>query len=117
MIFTTALALALAQAPAPASNANRDDVRCLIIFSLLSSGDDKDAATTGAIGVQYFLGRLDGRTPGFDLEGAMVTEATALTQPDIEALATSCGKQIETRANDLMAIGQRLEKLGQQTAN
>lgn len=64
--------LALSSAPALAQDAARRaptpeqtaDLQCMAIFSALASQDDM--AEAGAIGVFYYLGRLEGRDPAVD---------------------------------------------------
>ena len=65
----------LAMAPLFANNAhadpNTDDVHCYIIYNQMTMSGDKTMMTAGLMGQIYWIGRLDGRTPNFDLENAI----------------------------------------------
>lgn len=105
-----AAASALAQ-PADAKSETRKDVRCFIVLSAVAGGD-AEAADAAMIGAQYFLGRLDGRVPGLDLEAAIAIEAPLLSESDFPGLLQSCGKTMEQRGRQVIEIGKRLEARG-----
>jgi hypothetical protein len=67
------------------------DARCLIASSFLMDSDDADVKTAGLLAAQYYLGRLDGRSPGLDLEALLTREAERFTDNDRSALLASCG--------------------------
>ena len=71
-----AAAVALAQ-PADAKAETRKDLRCFIVLSSVAGGTSEVAAAA-TMGAQYFLGRLDGRAPGLDLEAAIAAEVPLL---------------------------------------
>ncbi len=107
-----ALALPTAAWAAPAAEENAKDMRCLIVASELADSKDKETETAGLIASQYFLGRIDGRSPGIDLEPLLIQEAEKLTDAERPALLTACGKQIEDRGRYLEAVGKRIEARG-----
>ena len=115
MNLMIAAAAMTAQAPAPAapaSDQNGRDARCLIVSSALTDSDDAEVRTAGLIAAQYYLGRIDGRSPGVDLEALLIREAERLPPADQQALLTSCGAVLEQRGKALEAIGDRMTKMG-----
>ena len=109
-IWTVALAPWLAGA-APLDEETRRDVRCFILVAQLSGSEDPALRDAGRIGSQYFLGRIDGRAPGLDLEAVMVAEADAAIA-DRKALFPYCGDLMKKRGAEVEAIGNRLAARG-----
>jgi len=62
------------------------DVRCLVAVISLAGSDDDNAKMAAAIGSQYFLGRIDGRSPDMDLETAIKLETSRLGAAQIRSL-------------------------------
>ena len=102
------LAFALIPAAAAAGTAdeeNAKDMRCLIVTSEMADSKDKDVETAGLIASEYDLGRIDGRSPGTDLEKLLVQEAVKLSDEARPGLMMACAKQIEERGKHLEIIG------------
>ncbi|MGH8199316.1 MAG: hypothetical protein ACREVO_02960 [Steroidobacteraceae bacterium] len=94
--------------------ATTDDVRCVIVGMLMAqSGANAAERQAGPILALYYIGRLDGRSPSFDLEGAIVKEVTKMTQADYLATAHRCGRTLQTRGNEITVISKDLIKRGQ----
>ncbi|MDE8651773.1 hypothetical protein [Novosphingobium album (ex Liu et al. 2023)] len=100
------------------SPADEADLRCIAIFAL--SGAQKNAEksedTAGFVGaMMYFLGRIEGRTSGFDLEGQMTRLLTgdAYSPAAIEADAARCGQEMMQRGAELEKVGNALQHFGQ----
>jgi hypothetical protein len=87
----------------------RGDVRCFIAISSLAGNPDPKVAISALTGAQYFLGRIDGRTPSLDLGGAVMAEAKTMTPADYPPLLRSCGLQLKKRGEAVTAIGQRMQ--------
>ena len=91
-----------------------DDVRCVIVGMLMAqSGANASERQAGPILALYYIGRLDGRTPSFDLEGAIFKEVTKMTQAEYVATAHRCGRTLQARGNEITVIGKDLIKRGQ----
>lgn len=101
LLFTASLAAA-----APADDA--EDARCLIVAAELADSDDDELEEAGTIMTMYFLGRLDGRSPGANLETLIVREAAAMSEDDKERLLIACSAQLELRGKQMEALGSRL---------
>jgi len=101
-----------AGAPAPVPE-TRDDLRCFLIMALLADtseeGKGKEAAIAGTL---YFLGKLDGRAPGLDLEAAATAELAAMTEAEFQGQKTGCISLLEQRGNYMVAVGTAMEKRG-----
>ena len=113
MIRRLLVAAALSAAPvplpaAPPAKENARDMRCLIVSFDLASAKDKELETAGLLASQYFLGRLDGRSPGTDFEALLVREAERMTEAQKAELTASCLKQIEDRNKLLEAVGNKV---------
>lgn len=111
--FFVALAIGVAhaepQAPPPTLNpADVADVRCLAVGLVLIQSTDPQQHASGQGLTFYFLGRLDGRTPNFDLESVIYTTAHGMTESDIRAEAQRCGGIMVVRGQELVAMGQRV---------
>jgi len=114
-VFASLLLLAAApqQAPSPALDAETmNDVRCLVATTSIVKNKDPKLAQAGMIASQYFLGRIDGRTPKLDLEDALVRAAKSISQEQMKALFQRCGTLLHDRGEAVKAIGARLEARG-----
>ena len=103
------IALALAAAT-PVPDANEQDLRCVAALALIigSQGEKADPSLTA--GLLYFVGRLDGRAPGTDLEAGIrrlmaPADAGQQLKPDMER----CGTLLGERGTVLQAIGNNLK--------
>ncbi len=111
MIFLSMIAAASA-AVAPLEPASEADLRCVAaIANVVSQTTDEKEVAAYSAGLFYFLGKIDGRHPGFDV-GAQLYRL--LTQTDMAAKTDSelsrCKTELGKRANELGAAGQQLEK-------
>ncbi len=106
-----AAAAPLLVAAAPTAE-DRADGRCLIVSYLLADNQDAEIKNAAVIISQYYLGRLDGRSPGLDIEALIEAETEALDDAQVQALLQSCGAAVEKRGKEIEAMGARLEKKG-----
>lgn len=106
MIFS-AIAAAAAASAVPAS-ADMQDLRCVAAFAAMSELTKKqDDQTKLLAGMLYYIGKIDGRSPGFDLKGNL----TALVgQPDY--LTGQLGSDVERCAEEAKARGHQLQDIG-----
>ena len=108
-----AIAPLLLAAALPANPETSKDVRCFVAMAAAAGSGDKTVSLGGAIGGQYFLGRIDGRSPGLDLASAIEAEASSLTDADLKALMTSCGQLMQDRGTAVKTIGEQMQKKAQ----
>lgn len=106
--FSLLAALSAAAVAAPSDDA--DDVRCLIVAAELGDSKDKELEQAGSIMTMYYLGKLDGRSPGTDLEALVARQASAMGEEEKERLLIACSAQLELRGKQLEAVGERLSR-------
>lgn len=105
-----ALALAAAIAAKPLVDANEADVRCVAALALVIGQQGEKPEPGLAAGLLYFMGRLDGRAPGTDIEGMIrsllaAPDATEQLKPDM----IRCGALLEERGAFLEKMGKSLQ--------
>lgn len=75
------------------------DLRCVVAFAaLIGNATYHDAATTGLF---YYLGRLDGRDPAFDLAGGLKQVRSAMQSSQYASEAQRCGAELKAK-NDFL---------------
>jgi len=101
------LLAALLAAPHPPSRAAPAplDVGCFRLMADYAEDADPRVQSVGRVGAQYFLGRIDAATPGFDIDeaGSMPSDAARI------ALLRRCGDAMQRAGHDFRAIGRTLE--------
>ena len=108
----TAVALAISSAlvatvPALAQSDDATDLRCFVVASVLMNSSDRSQRAAGVIGSLYFMGRLDGRSPGLDWNKRLTAEMAAMSGSDLSTVSATCGAI-------MTAQGRRLGEMGKQ---
>lgn len=106
-------AMAMGAAPAHA-DANSEDVRCLVIFMQMSNASAQAAQTGGLIGAFYYMGKLDGRSQGMDLEKMILDEVAHMSEASFQADAKRCGDDMTKRGQAAADLGKALQQHAQQ---
>lgn len=88
------------------------DVRCFTALMVMAGTVGEEETKDVAVISQYYLGRIDARMPGLDLEAAIAAEADGLTAPQVETLVVSCADVVGKRGEELIVIGKALEERG-----
>lgn len=110
MIFPVIAAAAAAAVPA---TADMQDLRCVAAFAAMSNFATKqDDKTKLLAGMLYYIGKLDGRSPGFDLDGQLTL---LVDQPDyvtrqLGGDVERCAEEVKQRGNQLEAIGGAMKR-------
>jgi hypothetical protein len=99
-----AAVLAAAQPHAPIGDAtNALDQRCFSLMAQLAEDQDPRVQSLGRVAAQYFLGRIDAASPGFD------PASVAPPEPgDRTALLRRCGDAMQAGGRDFRSIGEAL---------
>jgi hypothetical protein len=95
----------IAAAPPPAPVGDADialDRQCFGLMAELAGSEDPQVRSLGRIAAQYFLGRIDAATPGFDPENAVAPRGERAT------LLRRCGDAMQAGGRDFRAIGRTL---------
>ena len=96
--------IAAAPTPAPVADAATAlDQRCFGLMAQLAEDDDPRVRSLGRVAAQYFLGRIDAASPGFD-----PAEASAPAPGDHQALLRRCGDAMQAGGRDFRSIGRAL---------
>ena len=99
-----AAVLAAAQTHAPVGDAaNALDQRCFSLMAQLAEDQDPRVQSLGRVAAQYFLGRIDAASPGFDPENAAAPDPGERT-----ALLRRCGDAMQAGGRDFRSIGRAL---------
>lgn len=115
LALSTALALSiLTQGPAvaqtkperPLTAEETADLHCMAIYSVLASQPGQ--AESAAVGVFYFLGKLEGRDARTDWLERFNTFVAGLTDAELSANAQRCGQVLIDKGQALTELGQRM---------
>jgi hypothetical protein len=82
------------------------DRMCFGLMAELAGDDDPRARSLGQVAAQYFLGRIDAATPGFDPAAALDDEPPMGAERD--ALLGRCGDAMQAGGRDFRSIGRAL---------
>lgn len=109
------MALLPALSPAYGQDAETTaDVRCIVVGMRLSGATDPAQRSAGMMLSLYYIGRLDGRAPSFDLEDAIVQQVSTMKPADYAAEAQRCGGSLQTKGQQITALGEHLIERGRQ---
>ena len=103
-------AAAMGATGASAQDAAIADVRCLAVGLYSAANEDAGQRTAGMMMTAYYLGRLDGRTPDydlkthFDLKAHLTEEVRKLTTAQMQTEAARCSADMVARAKDMDAL-------------
>jgi hypothetical protein len=108
----TAITPAMAASPQTSVDARtKADIRCIAAMAAAGVNAPNDQGKEIArLGVLYFMGRIDGRTPGISMETVVPAEIRAMTLADIQAATPDCVSQLQARGTTLDAIGAALNR-------
>jgi hypothetical protein len=108
VLALTAVAPARAEAPETTT-----DLKCLAFAFNLSSDADQAKASVGTMAALYFLGRIDGREPGLNLEKRLVQPDLQIKPGEVAGLGVKCGGMLQARGRELTTMAERLKPAGQ----
>ena len=99
-----AAVLAAAQTHAPVGDAaNALDQRCFSLMAQLAEDQAPRVQSLGRVAAQYFLGRIDAASPGFD-----PANVAPPGPGDHSALLRRCGDAMQAGGRDFRTIGRQL---------
>ena len=109
----------LCAAPAAAQDANLApadlaDLQCMALVAVMAGiameeggdGEATDAELAGMSGgLMYYLGRLEGRSPGIDWLDQLVALLDKIELEELDAVAPRCSKELMEKGQALVAFG------------
>src|SRR6478609_7298865 len=81
----------------PDRNRTNADVQCLIVGARLSESSDPGQKLSGGMLMTYFLGRIDGRAPGANIESLIVETLATMTASDLVEASHRCRAEFSER--------------------
>jgi hypothetical protein len=105
--------MSFASLVAHAENAeNTADIRCVIVGAQLASSSDPAQRSNAGLLLSYYIGRLDGRAPGLNLEALIADELGRLTPGDLQRETRRCSNTLTAKGKEIARIGESLTRLG-----
>lgn len=101
---------ALVLASPAQADPNTDDVHCFLVAIKMADSDQPAQKTLGLMGQFYWMGKLDGRMPGLDMETAVMAELPKMLGKLFERESARCGKELGERSKAEIDMGQDLHK-------
>jgi len=86
----------------PPQDTNRDDVRCVIGMSVMSRNEQYKS--WGTLGVFFYSGRIEGRSPGFDLAEAIKREVRQIPPASYNDIIQSCSAKLGDKSRAFEAM-------------
>jgi hypothetical protein len=104
-----------AQAQSQIKPADQADLECLAVTLVAGSQFPEGSAEHAGIagGLMYFLGKLEGRTPGVDWLERLTGYLLTLDEAFMARAAPRCGAEMEAKGRALSEWGQRMTAMGQ----
>lgn len=113
MLIPVLASLTLAAQQAPLDPAIEADIACVASLSALIGSVPKEQQASVTPLVTYYVGRLDGRIAGLDLEKALTRQLKGKTQAELTAYIQSNGKRC---SDEMIVLGTRLQAVGKSLA-
>lgn len=97
-----AAAVAWADDEPSTGEANRQDVRCVIGMSVMSRNEQYKS--WGMLGVFFYSGRIEGRSPGYDLAEAIKREVRQIPAAGYNDLIRGCSAALGEKSRAFEAM-------------
>ena len=102
-------AAALMTATPAFADITTNDVHCYIVFMQMGSSLNPVRQDASTLGMLYYMGRLDARTAGFDLEAGIIAELPVMKGAVRTAEAQRCSQEMEDRGTSANAMAEDLQ--------
>jgi hypothetical protein len=104
---------AVAEVNSPTSALSQADVECIVVALNMMNNDDPKVKAAALSGFLYYIGRIDGREPEFDLEHAVIAEVHRTEGKPLTG-AVRCGQVMQARGRQIVSLGQRLKAVAEE---
>ena len=110
-LLSLGLMAAALTGPAMAQKAEtrENNLRCIAVLSAITGNMPEEQRAQMAAGVMYFVGQVDGQSPGTDLKVELRRLIPTLTQPLIASEAKRCGELLMVKGTQLQDLGKALQ--------
>lgn len=100
----------VAWAAEDAAAANQADAACIAITAAGLALNKDEALRPGLMSsIAYYIGRIRGRSPAYDLEAGIRAQLSRLQNGAAVAEATRCSEELKTMGEEMTAIGRSLQ--------
>jgi|SRR5579862_5379288 len=93
-------------------NETRMDARCVVVSGQMAVSPDIGQRKRAEMLMLYYIGRLDGRTPGLDLEKLLASESARMTSANtIQSEMRRCNDALTAKGKEITRLGNDLNNL------
>ena len=107
-VVLLAAAVLLAPVSAIAADLNQADATCVFVGMRMSQSPDERTRGVSIGTIMYFLGKIDGRAPKYDLTAHLIEIQGHMSQDLLVSEAKRCELEIGNRATVINTIGHDL---------
>jgi hypothetical protein len=114
-VFPVAMAFAMIMPVAQSAardDITTDDVNCYVVYMTTAASKTGAEQSAAYIGLMYWLGRLDGRTPKLNFKNRVLSALPKLTKEKYESEARRCGSELMRRGNAITQMGKDVSQKG-----
>ncbi|HEV2272335.1 MAG TPA: hypothetical protein VGR92_23005 [Steroidobacteraceae bacterium] len=86
------------------------DADCVVVGLRMSQMTRPDQRAAGMLLTAYYLGRLQGREPHFDVERLIKMQARSMSSAGFRANAARCGKSLAASGQEIQKISTDLSR-------
>jgi hypothetical protein len=115
VVVAMALGIAVCTPSFAETSAMDADVMCLAAIGLLPEVNqkshvmsDEQAQQTTLMGTMYYMGKVTGRDPKFDLESALVARLALLDNTTLGTALMRCGGELQEQGGRWQAMGKHM---------
>lgn len=101
---------ALLAASSAAADPDTDDVHCFIVAIKMADSDQPALQTSGLMGQFYWMGKLDGRSPGTDMETAVMAELPKMLGDLFQRESARCTMELRARGKAEVEMGRDMQQ-------
>jgi hypothetical protein len=125
MRSTTAMAFALGLVVSAPSQADTDamaaDVGCIASLAMMPQLNaqthkmsDQDVQSSMLVGIMYYMGKITGRDPQFELEPALIKVAAEMTAETVKSNLVRCGGELQAQGKRWQDMGSDMVRRSQE---
>jgi len=91
------------------AQSSQNDVRCFLVSNIFAkAAKDPKARKLAEAGAYFYLGRMDGRMSGIQLNRAMREQSKTLGAANASAVMAGCARYMQASAKSFRSLGGQL---------